>query len=284
MPSETDRIDSQNVRSDPSATQKLLRGVLGVLRYESSRSLTPVRIAAWISLALFPVGIILAVRMLTSRIEVRDMEDVWYVLLALVFVLQIEIVTVLSMLLWATPVVHAELEGQTWVYSVVRPHARWMVLWGKYLASFLWTSSCTVMSVSLIAPWLDTPNPVRTWLICVSLCILSAMAHGALFIAIGTFFQKRAMVVAFAFAAVVEGVLAWIPALINRFTISYRLRSILVNSLLSDEELPRPLDEILVSPDASSVHLAILVLFTVTLLLAASIRIYRTQFSWQSEY
>jgi ABC-type transport system involved in multi-copper enzyme maturation permease subunit len=284
MPSESDRTTSIKPHGDQPIQQKLLRGVLGVLRYESSRSLTPVRIAAWIGLALFPVGIILAVRMLTARLEVRDVQDVWYILLALVFVLQIEIVTVLSMLLWATPVVHAELEGQTWVYSVVRPHARWMMLCGKYLASFLWTSSCTVLSVSLIVPWLNTPDPSQTWKVCVSLCILSAMAHGALFIAIGTFFQKRAMVVAFAFAAVVEGVLAWIPALINRFTISYRLRSILVNSLLSDEELPRPMDEILVSPDSSSVHVAILILFTVTLLFAASIRIYRTQFSWQSEY
>ncbi|MCU0717737.1 MAG: hypothetical protein MUD03_16580 [Pirellula sp.] len=272
MPSESDRTTSIKPHGDQPIQQKLLRGVLGVLRYESSRSLTPVRIAAWIGLALFPVGIILAVRMLTARLEVRDVQDVWYILLALVFVLQIEIVTVLSMLLWATPVVHAELEGQTWVYSVVRPHARWMMLCGKYLASFLWTSSCTVLSVSLIVPWLNTPDPSQTWKVCVSLCILSAMAHGALFIAIGTFFQKRAMVVAFAFAAVVEGVLAWIPAFI------------LVNSLLSDEELPRPMDEILVSPDSSSVHVAILILFTVTLLFAASIRIYRTQFSWQSEY
>lgn len=284
MHSESDRTFPSTARGELPTPQSLLRGVLGVLRYESIRSFTPVRIAAWIGLALFPVGVILAVRFLTSQIADREMPEVWYILLALVFVLQIEIVTVLSMLLWATPVVHAELEGQTWVYSVVRPHARWMMLWGKYLASVLWTSSCTAMSVSLIAPWLDTPDPVRTWWVCVALCLLSAMAHGALFIAIGTFFQKRAMVVAFAFAAVVEGVLAWIPALINRFTISYRLRSVLVNSLLSNEELQPPMDEILVSPESSSIHLAVLFLFTVTLLFAASIRIYRTQFSWQSEY
>lgn len=273
--------------SDPSnqqSIQSLMRGVCGVLRYESLRSFTPIRIAAWFGLALFPVGIIFAVRTLTERVGIRSPEQVWYTLLALVFVLQIEIVTILSMLLWATPVVHAELEGQTWVYSVVRPYARWMVLWGKYLAAFLWTSSCTIVSVSLVAPLLHTPDPLATWKVCVLLCVLSAMAHGALFVAIGTFFQKRAMVVAFAYTAMVEGILAWIPALINRFTISYRLRSVLVNTLLSDEKLQRPFDEILVSPEATSVHLGIVALFTVTLLFAASVRIYRSQFSWQSEY
>ncbi len=37
------------------------------------------------------------------------------------FVLLPQVVTVLGLLLWATPVVHSELEGQTWVYAVVRP-------------------------------------------------------------------------------------------------------------------------------------------------------------------
>lgn len=270
--------------SNQQSIQSLIRGVLGVLRYEFQRSFTPIRMTAWFGLAIFPVGIIFAVKSLTERVDIRSPEQIWYALLALVFVLQIEIVTILSMLLWATPVVHAELEGQTWVYSVVRPYARWMMLWGKYLAAFFWTSSCTILSVSLAVPMLKTPDPLNTWKVCILLCVLSAVAHGALFVAIGSFFQKRAMVVAFAYTAVVEGILAWIPALINRFTISYRLRSVLVNTLLSEEELPRPLDEILVSPDATSVHLAVIALFTVSLLFAASVRVYRSQFSWQSEY
>ena len=40
------------------------------------------------------------------------------------FLLIPQVVTVLGLLLWATPIVHSELEAQTWGYAVVRPGAR----------------------------------------------------------------------------------------------------------------------------------------------------------------
>jgi hypothetical protein len=61
----------------------------------------------------------------------------------------------------------------------------------------------------------------------VTLCVLASMAYGALFGLIGVLRQKRVMVIAFVYAMLVEGLLGWIPAVINQGIVSFRLRSIL---------------------------------------------------------
>ncbi len=38
------------------------------------------------------------------------------------------------------PLVHAELEGRTWIYLAVRPRGRVSVLLGKYLTAVAWTT------------------------------------------------------------------------------------------------------------------------------------------------
>ncbi len=209
---------------------RMMRGVTGVVRYELLRSLTPIRIGLWICMALFPIFLILVA---AFSIEPRQAstEEYQMVLSILFFVLLPEIVTILGMLLWATPMVNAEMEGQTWVYCVIRPDGRRMMLIGKYIVAVLWTVSCGWVASSIALPFVGFVNPWRVWVAILTLCLLSSIAHGALFALIGVLVQRRGMVVAFFYAAVVEGVLGWIPAVINKFTIAYRIRSLMASWL-----------------------------------------------------
>jgi hypothetical protein len=261
----------------PSPTLK--NGALGVFRYELMRSLTPLRIMLWVGLLLFPVILVAVVRffMIRAGASTDDFLGVTIVL----FILLPEVITILCMLLWATPIVNAELESQTWVYSVVRPKARWALITGKYLVAVTWTASCTSLSATLAIPISGMTGAFKVWYTMVGLCWLSAICYGALFMLIGTLIQRRAMVIAFFHAIFVEFILASIPAVINQFTISFRLWSILYNSIDIPPEL---LDANFVIQDSSTVgNIAVLLAASAFLLSLATWRIQKAQFRWQSE-
>jgi len=214
----------------PGLAMRLGRAVAGVVRYEFLRSLTPVRIGLWVAMAAFPVFLIL-VAAYSAEPRILQSDQYRMVMSVLFFVLLPEVVTVLGMLLWATPVVNAEMEGQTWVYAVIRPEGRRAMLIGKVLVAVMWTASCGCAAATVAIPFAGFENPMNVWVSLVILCGLSSIAHGALFSLIGVLIQRRGMVLAFAYAAVVEGVLGWIPAVINKFTIAYRLRSLMASWL-----------------------------------------------------
>ncbi|MFN7843954.1 MAG: hypothetical protein ACK5YR_19825 [Pirellula sp.] len=261
----------------PNPTLK--NGALGVFRYELMRSLTPLRIMLWVGLLLFPVILVAVVRffMIRAGASTDDFLGVTIVL----FILLPEVITILCMLLWATPIVNAELESQTWVYSVVRPKARWALITGRYLVAVAWTASCTSLSATLAIPISGMAGAFKVWFTMIGLCWLSAICYGALFMLIGTLIQRRAMVIAFFHAIFVEFILASIPAVINQFTISFRLWSILYNSIDIPPEL---LDANFVIQDSSTVgNIAVLLAASVFLLLVATWRIQKAQFRWQSE-
>lgn len=221
-------FETPSMAKNPRAS--LLRGVAGVVRYELLRSLTPVRIVLWLGMVLFPLFLILVAAFSVDPQFGRS-EQYEVVMSILFFVLLPEIATILGMLLWATPIVNAEIEGHTWIYAVVRPQGRKSMLLGKALMAILWTTTCTCTAVSIAIPFVGFANPLRVWGAMVFLCFLSAIAHGVLFSVIGLLIQRRGMVFAFFYAAVVEGVLGWIPAVINKFTIAYRIRSLMAQWL-----------------------------------------------------
>ncbi|MFN7730931.1 MAG: hypothetical protein ACK5OB_03455 [Pirellula sp.] len=267
---------------NPMGWLRAWNGMMAVARYEVVRSLTPWRIALWLAMVVFPVLLVgtVAYNLRRSPQLPPDVEVAYTMIL---FVLLPEVVTVLGMLLWATPVVSSELEGQTWIYALVRPGGRRSVLLGKYLVAVLWTASCGVLSVSLALPLTGMDNGFQVWWVLVVLCLLSSIAHGALFAFLGVMFQRRIMVVAFIYAIIVEALLGWIPAVINKFTVAYRLRSLLFQWL----ELPIPADmrssELFTDGTSAWVHVACLVGGAVVLLGIASWRIGRAQYSFQSE-
>jgi ABC-type transport system involved in multi-copper enzyme maturation permease subunit len=267
-----------------SPLRHALNGIGAVIQYEFQRSLTTWRIGLWIAMILFPVALIGTVSYLVLvRGEISQTAEFRVAFVLVLFVLLPEVVTVLGMLLWATPIVNSELEGQTWIYSLVRPGGRRSILLGKYVVAVLWTASCGSIAATLTIPLIGIDQPLKTWGILVGLCWLSSIAHGALFATLGVLFQRRIMVLAFVYAIAIEAALGWIPAVINKFTIAYRLRSILFQWL----DLPmtdRVLSSQLVSDGTPTwIHLACLIIGSAVLLGFACWRIGFAQYSWQSE-
>jgi ABC-type transport system involved in multi-copper enzyme maturation permease subunit len=274
------RIDDKS-RPTPS----LLSAVLGVIRYESARSMTFFRGLIWVALTIFPVALVAAVLQIASIQSPQHNYESTVVLGVLVFLLLSQCVTVLSMLLFAAPIVNAELESQTWIYAVVRPRARKAILLGKYAVAVVWCGSSTSVATVMIlgvGTYFGLPDIWNLLGIELAICWLAAVCYGALFVAIGTFFQRRAIVYAFVYALAVEAFLGWTPAVVNLFTISYRLRSLLFSWI--DSQSIDNFDRIPFQWEDSPIkHLSILTALTLGLLAFSMYRIERNQYRWQTE-
>ena len=262
---------------------KWIWGPVGVFKLELIRSLTFGRIMTWLVMALFPPTLIgIASLQIGGRSSIGAAEmNLGYVIM--LFFLIPQIVTVLGLLLWATPIVHAELEAQTWGYYVVRPGARRAVLLGKYAIAVLWAFSSASVAVTFAVPFAALTNPLHTWGVLCFLNLLSALAYGALFATLGTLIQKRAMVSAFMYGIIVEGILSTLPAAINQFTVSFRLRSILQHLLEMDLKVAPNMARFFDTSASMSIHLACLALFTAVLMCISLWRVEASQFAWQSE-
>lgn len=257
--------------------------VLGVTWYELRRWLTPMRCLFWAALMTFPVVLIATILYLVD--ERQPSLDHLY-LAGLLFLLLPEVITVLCMLLWVAPIVNEELESQTWIYALVKPGGRSAVLLGKYIVAVIWTGTCTTCSavLCLILAWYEQIQQVTSIAATlIAINWIAAIAYGALFLLLGTLFQRRAMVVSLVYAVLIEATLGWLPAVINRFTVSFRLRSLLIDWLnvdleeLIDEDLP-----FLVEIDATK-HIAILATVTFILILISLNYVKRSHIRWQSE-
>lgn len=280
---------------------RLSRAVPGVVSYELTRSMTPGRWAMFLLMVCIPTALLIAVSQLTpdevkytldasqttqEKFVIRDETNLAFSML--VYLLIPQVMTMLGMLVLASPIVHSELEGQTWIYALVRHAGRRSLLLGKYLVAVLWTSTAGILAVSLATPFVPLKNPAQLWLTASLLCLLASLAYGALFALIGVVMQKRVMVVSFVYALIAEGVLAWIPAVINQFTIAYRLRSILFRwlDLSVDQYFPNMglARNAMVAQDPSGWVQVGLVLLISGILLGLALWLVETiQYSFQSE-
>ncbi len=277
------RLSLAGQRPKPS----LWNSLQGVLSYELIRTFTPVRIALWLGMAIFPVLLITATIYLIRLPKTGGFEYRHYLVFsALLFILLPQVITALCMLLWAVPIVNAELEGQTWIYSVIRPGARRSILLGKYLVAVLWTGSCTSLAALLctfIAWSFGVSKAFDSLLVILAVNWIAAIVYGALMITLGALFQRRSMVFAFAYAVGIEGAMGWVPAVINRFTISYRLRSLMMDWLNVDLK-DSPDGVKFLWEESMWSHLFILAVATVVMLALTLWRIERSQHRFQSEY
>ncbi len=258
-------------------------GPIGVFKLELVRTLTFGRIMTWCLMALFPPVLIgIASWQIGGRSSISAAElNFGYVVM--LFLLIPQVVTVLGLLLWATPIVHSELEAQTWVYSVVRPGARRAVLLGKFCIAVLWAFSSACVAVTLAIPFSSVTHSFSTWGVLCFLNLISAVSYAALFATIGTLMQKRAMVTAFLYGIFVEAILSTLPATINQLTISFRLRSILFQLLDLNLDVAAEMGRFFDTSAGVSVHLICLALFTAVLLGISLWRVEASQFVWQSE-
>jgi hypothetical protein len=245
-----------------------LARVAAVVLFEVRRTATFARLAWWAVLALFPVAIVSL--LVGTGGPVPPSRDVWSVIL---FVLVVIIVCMLSLLLWATPIVNAEVEGNSWPYLAVRPGGKTRVLVGKYLAAVAWSALAgwTGLTISLLIT-----QPVRafhTWTVLAVLVLLSSISYGALFTFIGVVAHKRPMVVAVGYALILEFVMAWAPAVVNQVTMRLRLQTLMY--LWIDWENPVPPEALFFIDRAPAIQQILILLGFSAGLLAAAIWVLR---------
>lgn len=253
----------------------MLRIILSVVRFELSRSLTIGRIAIWLLLVLFPVALVTTLRL--SGVPQNPVEA-WGIML---YFLVPEVVCLLGLLLWATPVVSTEIEGQTWSYLALRPSGRREVILGKYLTAVVWALSATLASVTLCVALMGEAGGIRLWVVMCLLCVLSAVTHASLYLLIGLLFYRRTIVTAVFYTGAVEYGLSFIPAVANKLTINYRLRGLLSNWM--DWEEARSAAESVFGSEPTLVHLSVLLIMTAVLLAASLAKVSVSEYPTQQE-
>lgn len=276
-------LDLHGARPKPS----MIVATQGVIAYELARAFSVWRVLLWVGLAMFPAVLMTSTLFLIRMLPTKENAEQFTLLIGvMLFVLLPQVLTVLCMLLWVVPIVNSELEGQTWVYSVVRPNARRSIMLGKYIVAVLWIGSCTTTSTILctVLAWLLGISDM--WTLCrVLICVnwIAAITYGALMMLIGSVFQRRPMVVAFAYSIAIEAIMGWVPAVINRFTISYRLRSLMLDWMNLDySKMPEEFGFFWEA--ATWRHLSILAAATLLMIGVTLWRVERGQFRFQSEY
>ncbi len=253
----------------------MLRIILSVVKFELARSLTAGRIGIWLLLVLFPVALVGTLRL--NEVP-QNSAEAWGIML---YFLVPEVVCLLGLLLWATPVVSTEIEGQTWSYLALRPSGRREVILGKYLTAVVWSFSATVVSSTLSVVLMGDAGGLRLWFVMCVLSGLSALAHASLYLLIGLLFYRRTIVTAVFYTGAVEYGLSFVPAVANKLTINYRLRGLLSNWM--DWENARSAAERVFGSEPTIVHLSVLVTMTVVLLVASLAKVSLSEYPTQQE-
>ena len=195
--------------------------------FEVRSSFSVHRLLVAIGLALFPPVMLNVVgRIAFSRGSSVSGDVGEYMLFILVFL--VALVCLLMLLLWATPNVHSELEGKTWHFLVVRPGGRIACFLGKYLVAVSVSFATALVSLSgcvlVVERYGGLEDPLYTLVCLAGVYGLACIVYGAIFSLIGTLFIKRAMLVGAGFLIGVEGILAILPAVVSKITMSYHLR------------------------------------------------------------
>lgn len=250
--------------------------VLDVVRFELRRSLSLGRVAIWSILVLFPIALVTALRLLSN--QPSENAEEWG--MALYFLVP-EVVCLLGLLLWATPAVSTEVEGQTWIYLAMRRSGRNLVLIGKYLTAVLWSCSAACVATTACTIIMGSAGGFQLWFVICVLSLLSCLAHAALYILIGTIFFRRTMVTAVFYTLVIEYGLAFVPAMANRLTINYRLRGLLADWM--DWTTARTVTESIGGQEAAWVHVVVLLTTSVALLAVSILRLTWTELPTQQE-
>ena len=283
-----------------------------VFLFEWKRALTGPRILWWAVLAAFPIFIVGLIRYNavlepeteTDRVEVHGRElttrlpsnrfrravpqlkmraksDLWRALCAwLIFALVPMLVSMLGTLLWTTPAISTELERRSWIYLSVRPNGGAAVLLGKYLAAVSWVILPALVSLSIAVPLANTGDSFRIWWTMVRLVLLSTPAYAAIYLLIGVLMPRRAMVLAVAYTLIFELMISFVPAVINKITVQYRLRSLAAEWCdLSFTEGSPTAAMTLIGTEPVWQHIAVLICLTLVLVFGSIALLRSSEFS-----
>ncbi len=245
----------------------LFRSILTTVEFELSRFMTPQRILLAVVMALFPPMMI----WILSGTGLLLFTEVAICVFC-------GMTCLLSLLLWATPNVHAELEGKSWTFVTTRPWGRWSILFGKFLVAVGWSFAISWIALSLcmlivdsgqLITLVEAPHPgtvevekaagsfhsppgmeegsvraltrVELWLYLSILLFLASCVYAAIFSFLGVITQRRAMVVAVGYFLVIEILVAIVPAVVGKLAMSYHMLCLLlhwIGWILPDTEGP----------------------------------------------
>ncbi len=210
-----------------------MNSLLAIFKFEFKRILTPGRAFWWMVVAAFPVVITLLMSnyLMPRRPSIPQQhvsaEEIGMIFTVALYLLGPSIACMLGVLLTAAPTVATELEQHSWVYLATRPNGLFHLLMGKYLVAVVWSASATITGVIISIPVSQIVYKWEAVFALSGLTVLSAFAYAALYMMIGTLFHARAMVFCVAYTAGVELFLGMFPAVVNRLTVQFRLRSLL---------------------------------------------------------
>jgi hypothetical protein len=255
-----------------------------VYLHELKRSMTAGRVIWWFAMAAFPVLITLIIWMIDDfgrGATPSQLDTFWSLLL---YTLIPCVCCSLSVLLMAAPAVATELEQRSWVYLATRPNGIFWLLLGKYLVSVTWGSTAAWAGILGAIPFVTSTTPIRLGATLAGLSLLSSVSYSAVYLLIGALFPKRAMVFSVMYTGLVEVVLGFIPAVVNRMTVQYRMRSLLVQWMPTDEEMREaPAFAYVFGEGSSSVQILWLITLTAIFLSAALVVAHRKEFTTASE-
>jgi ABC-type transport system involved in multi-copper enzyme maturation permease subunit len=194
-----------------------------------------------------------------------------------------EVITLFGLLLWVPPLVHAELEGRTWIYLAVRPRGRVSVLLGKYLTAVAWTALAGWISTTVCVCIVRPEDPFRLWWTMVALVGIASVSYGAIYSLIGVALHRRAMVIAVGYTLIFEFLVSLIPAVINKLTVQYRLRGLLFTWMDWRGLISPQAGEVLLGTEPAWLHLLILCGGVVVTLVVAVQVIQRKEYATVSD-
>jgi ABC-type transport system involved in multi-copper enzyme maturation permease subunit len=248
--------------------------VLAVFAFEWRRALSVPRMAWWLVLLLFPVFICALIRQAGGNLP----REPWSLS---IFALIPMLITMLGTFLWTAPAVSAELERQSWIYLAVRPDGKTAVVLGKYLAAVTWVLPAAMVSLTICAiiaqPEIDdlaisegAKHTQQLWWAIARLTCLSCPAYAALYLLLGALFTKRSMVISVVYTLVFELVVSFVPAVINKLTVQYRLRALMIDwANIQIDRSDNFISAELIGNSPPILHVTVLIVYTLALLFAA---------------
>lgn len=261
-----------------------MNSLLAIYKFELKRIMTPGRAFWWLVVAAFPVVIIgMMSKYLIPSAHVPA-DQIGLVFTIALYYLAPSIACMLGVLLTAAPTVATELEQHSWVYLATRPNGLFHLIFGKYLVAVTWSASATILGVLIAVPLSRIQDKWDAALALSALSVLSAFAYGSLYMMIGTLFHARSMVFCVVYTGAIELFLGMFPAVVNRITFQYRLRSLLANWIKIPANIEN--DEIMqmfASTDSSGMQIFWLVALTSVLLAVSFTAVQVREFTSASE-
>ena len=201
--------------------------ILAVFRYELKQSFGIGPTIIWLLIILFPSALQLLINSRLGGAGNVAIEDAGM----LVVVLIPGAVCLLNALMSMSSFLHIELEGNTWPYVAVRSQGKVAMMFGKYLVAVTRSIAAGLFALMLMMPLTSHALETDSGLlvnVTAALVVLSSVSYCSLFCMLGVIMHKKPLIMAVIYMIAFEGVISILPAVVNKITIHYYLRSMLV--------------------------------------------------------